>query len=289
MANDTVKAAKKKGGIGPVLRGFRPAVPATVGAFVLTLLFAAMMPMPWVSAICWNLYLDTIHPIFAPPLGNAARLGVALGLAIIAALIALVIALAMVKPAVKGNQAMNQRVAKRARQTAAEPEAEDSSEDSQLLRRRRIDAHPDAPPVAPIRADRDLPEGGLGPTKPVPVDYGLNSAPQTYQAERRDNPADALLPENDGDFLDLGFAEQLDEPAPPARPVAPAPGADQSLGAMVARFEAGLDKRRNRPAADAAEPVPAPAPANEDDGPAVDLALEAALATLQRMSKSAVG
>jgi hypothetical protein len=190
---------------------------------------------------------------------------------------------------VKGNQAMNQRVAKRARQAAAEEEAEDSSVDSQLLRRRRIDAHPDAPPVAPIRADRDLPEGGLDPAKPVPVDYGLNSAPLPDQAERHDEPADEYLLEDDGDFLDLGFAEQLDEPAPPARAVAPAPAADQSLGAMVARFEAGLDKRRNRPAADAAATVPAPAPANEDDGPAVDLALEAALATLQRMSKSAVG
>lgn len=307
MANETVKTAKKKGGLGPIWRGFRPAMPATVGAFALTFLFAAMMPMPWIGAICWNLYLDSIHPIFAPPLGNAARIGVALGLAIIAALIALVIALAMVKPAVKGNQAMNQRVAKRARQAVSDDDAEAEAEDSQILRRRRIDGHPDAPPVAPIMADRDLPVGGLGPVRPAAVDYGLGGGGMTATAAAPfagPSGQDADQADDDGDdLLDLGFAEQLhdDAPAefgaaaPPFAAPAPAPVAadDGTLGAMVARFEAGLDRRRNRPQrSDAAAPSPigpGAAPANEDDGPVVDLALEAALATLQRMSKSAVG
>lgn len=286
MAEKQAKV-RKRGGLGPILRGFRPAVPATVGAFALTFLFAAMMPMPWIASICWNLYLDTIHPIFAAPLGNAARAGVAFGFALIAALIALVAALALVKPAVKGNRAMNQRVAARARQTQFEDD--DTGEDSQALRRRRVDSHPDAPAVAPINAARDLPAGGLGPVvapherSPAPVSYGLSDLSDDEEpfdlgmAMQVDSPAD--------DTLALGGGQHTD-----ASPLLPTPAIDAddgTLGAMVARFESGLDRRRNRPSIPATPGAP-PA-ANEDDDPAVDLALEAALSTLQRMSRSAIG
>ena len=61
--------------------------------------------------------------------------------------------------------------------------------------------------------------------------------------------------------------------------------ADQSLGAMVARFEAGLARRREVRLA----PQTASAPANEDESEAIDFALEAALGTLQRLNRQAVG
>lgn len=297
MANDKAKV-RKKGGLGPILRGFKPAVPATVGSFALTFLFAVMMPMPWISAICWHLYLDTIHPIFAPPLGNAARVGVALGFAILAALIALVIALAMVKPAVKGNQAMNRRVAARAKQAAGESDDDSGTSDGQLVRRRRLDAHPDAPMVAPLNAARDLPAGGLGPAlssgEGMDADYGMgDDAPLDL--------GDELLLGEEAEPLELGSDAMIAEPMQPnAGPFAPAHDpTDSSLGAMVARFEQALGRRLRQAggAASAAGSAVGPAPtdnlaqrpANEDEGPVVDLALEAALATLQRMSRTSVG
>jgi hypothetical protein len=273
MAEATTKV-RKKSGLAPILKGLKPAGPATAGAFALTFLFAAMMPMPWIQSICWQLYLDLIHPIFAPPQGNGARIGVALLFALAAATLALVAALALTKPAVKGNKAMNQRVAARARQ--AQGDTAETEEESPVLRRRRVDGHPDAPPVAPISATRDLPVGGLGPS-PAPVTYGLSDSVDD------DAPFDldgAMLLGDADDMLELGAGDEA-----PAAPVIQPEPVDTSLGGMVARFEAGLDRRRNR-VSGASDTPPA---ANEDDDPAVDLALEAALSTLQRMSRSAVG
>lgn len=277
MANKQTKA-RAKGGLGPLWRGFRPAVPATVGAFTLTFLFAAMMPMPWIAAICWNLYLDTIHPIFAAPLGNGARVGVALLFALGAAVIALVAALALIKPTVKGNRAMNQRVAARARQGELNEEA--GSDVDQPIRRRRVDMHPDEALVAPIRADRDLPAGGLGP-----IGSAYSAEPLLAHDDSDDEPLDL-----GGDMMvgdDAGTFELSDpapvEPSPASKRTDPA---DNSLDAMVARFEAGLGRRRKGGTTVSGA---APAAANEDEGHGVDLALEAALSTLQRMSRSAIG
>jgi hypothetical protein len=294
MTNAKAKV-QKKGGLGPIWRGFRPAVPATVGAFALTLLFAAMMPMPWIASLSWNLYLDTIHPIFVPPLGNAARIGIALAFALIAALIALVAALALVKPAVKGNRAMNQRVAARARQTAdADSDGEVADADAPI-RRRRVDMHPDDAMVAPIRAERDLPAGGLGPIRSGDADATApdgDDAPFELGEELLLDSADEAPSFGNGD-ASAPFSAASD-PAPMSAPM-PTPTvdpADNSLNAMVARFESGLGRRRDGAGPVAANPF-APAPANEDakvdDPQSVDLALEAALSTLQRMSKSAVG
>src|SRR3546814_16655664 len=63
--------------------------------------------------------------------------------------------------------------------------------------------------------------------------------------------------------------------------------ADKSLGAMVARFEVGLTRRRQDAIAKAAIPS-APGFAAKAE-PAVDFALEAALSTLQRLTRPSVG
>src|SRR3546814_364049 len=44
-----------------VMRALRPAVPAVIGAAALTFLFAAVMPLAWVTGISWNLYLDRLR------------------------------------------------------------------------------------------------------------------------------------------------------------------------------------------------------------------------------------
>lgn len=261
-------------------RALRPAVPAVIGASALTFLFAAVMPLAWVAAISWNLYLDRLSDLFVPPVGNGGRLALAMGMAAIAALFAGFVALALAKPTVKGNGAMNRRVAARAKKQA---EAEDA------LPRRRADMHPDDAPRPPIRAGRDLPVGGLGPLVPAVVDAGeeldLADAAIAMPAEEADELVLADLAPIDYEE-GSGEAPWL-QPAELSGPVMPDP-ADNSLGAMVARFEAGL-ARRQTAAAPATATLPVAAPANEDGEPAVDFALEAALSTLQRMTRRAVG
>jgi hypothetical protein len=103
--------------------------------------------------------------------------------------------------------------------------------------------------------------------------------------------ADEVAPEDELMLADVAPAEPAPgdepwlQPAEIAAPAIPDP-ADQSLGAMVARFEAGLARRRDaRP-----EPLPsASTAANEDDMANIDFALEAALGTLQRLNRQAVG
>ena len=237
----------------------RPAVPAVIGAGALTFLFGALMPMDWVGGIGWNLYLDRLSDLFAPPVGNGARLVLALGMAAVAALIAGVAALLIARPQDIG---LARRKPARARDKAA-----DKAEAAPP--RRRADRHPDDPPRPPIRAGRDLPAEGLFPTAPAPV---AEPAPVDAADERVDELmlADLAPDEN----ITAGEEPWLQAAAADAGPLAPDP-ADNSLGAMVARLEAGLARRGRSPAAQ---------PAEESD-----FALQAALGTLQRMNRRATG
>jgi len=234
-----------------VLHGLRPAFPAAATAFGLALLAAFVMPMDWVSAICWQLYLDTIHPIFVEPLGNATRLALGFGLGIVAMLLATLLALALATTEIRAFWPL------RSRSDAAV--WDDFDDDMRpILARRRADEHPDAPPVAPINALRDLPPEGLVPQAVPPITAA--TAPLLLDAVAAD-PSETVPV----------FSEPLPDPD------------DMSLGAMVSRFEIGLDRRRS------GDVTPATSSASEDDAPMLDLALEAALSTLQRMNKAAVG
>ncbi len=255
-------------------RGVRPAVPATIGAAALTFLFVAVMPLAWVAGISWQLYLDRLSDFFVPPIGNGGRLAMAVGMAAIAALLAGLIALLTAKPAVRGNDRLNRRVSARAKREAkAETEA--------ALPRRRADMHPDDALRPPIRAGRDLPEGGLGPlVAPAGGDQpGALDLSAMDVADEQDElvladlaPVDYAADDADAPWL---------QPAEIARPAKPE-AVDNSLGAMVARFEAGLAQRRQAAAA-------APADTASADVEQPDFALEAALSTLQRMTRRAVG
>ncbi|OHD10104.1 hypothetical protein [Sphingopyxis sp. RIFCSPHIGHO2_12_FULL_65_19] len=261
---------RAKGIASALLRAVQPAIPAVIGAAALTFLFAAVMPFSWVAAISWNLYLDRLSDLFVAPIGNGGRLALAFGMAAIAAVLAGLVALVIAKPEAAGLTSLRDRF----RRAPGE-----ASDDEPVLTRRRIDLHPDDPPRPPIRAGRDLPAGGLGPLVGDVVDQA-------------DTPPDMV----DADELvlsDLAPAEEFDGEAPwlqPAEMTAPPPmpdPADKSLGAMVARFEAGLSRRRQDAVGKGANPlVPG---AVTDDEPEVDFALEAALGTLQRMTRQSVG
>ena len=140
--------------------------------------------------------------------------------------------------------------------------------------RRRADLHPDDLPRAPIRAGRDLPAEGLVPSASAAVD-----------APRGDD--ELILADLAPVEVEEPGTEPWLQPAELARPVMPDP-ADNSLGAMVARFEAGLSRRRPVHAAAPAIPTPEGGAADEGEGE-IDFALEAALGTLQRMNRQANG
>ena len=260
-----------------LLRALQPAIPAVIGAAALTFLFAAVMPFSWVAGISWNLYLDRLSDFFLPPIGNGGRLALALGMSAVAAVIAGLVALLIAKPEAAGLSSLRDRF----RRTSHDVESDDSEEI--LTRRRRIDLHPDDPPRPPIRAGRDLPAGGLDGSAIVEA-----GAPGSWPSESEPVVADDELV-----LADLAPEEEFDgdapwlQPAEMTAPLMPDP-ADKSLGAMVARFEAGLTRRRQTtPASTAAIPVPEGAEAESE--PEVDFALEAALSTLQRMTRQSVG
>lgn len=259
-----------------LLRALQPAIPAVIGAAALTFLFAAVMPFAWVSAIGWNLYLDRLSDLFVQPIGNGGRLALAFGMSAFAAVIAGLVALLIAKPEAAGLSGLRNPFR---RASAA------ADDDEPVLTRRRVDLHPDDPPRPPIRAGRDLPAGGLGPLRPAGAYEAAELDPwlgtETAEAE------DELV------LADLAPEEEFEGEAPwlqPAEMTSPPPmpdPADKSLGAMVARFEAGLTRRREAaPLSTAAIPVPEAANAEE---PEVDFALEAALSTLQRMTRQSVG
>ncbi|MCW0197702.1 hypothetical protein [Sphingopyxis sp.] len=288
---DDENEAPKISRVRTVLRALGPAVPAVIGAAALTFLFAAVMPMAWVAGISWNLYLDRLSDFFVPPVGNAARLVLAFGMAAVAALIAAFIALLIAEPEQSGLAALGRRMRRNER-------VDDDADGEAPVRRRRADLHPDDPPRPPIRAGRDLPALGLGPIAAPGESAAATAAPEatpeTIDAVTIDAVATDAIGEDELILADLAPVE-MDEPgAEPwlqpvdrAGPALPDP-ADNSLGAMVARFEAGLARRR--PESAAAPPIPVPAAPLDADGEGeIDFALEAALSTLQRMNRSTAG
>jgi hypothetical protein len=265
-----------------LLRVLRPALPAVIGAAALTFLFAAVMPMSWVAGISWNLYLDRLSDFFMPPIGNAGRLALALGMAAVAAVFAGLVALLIAKPEAAGLTSLRRRV-----RPPADRARDDDDGEAVLTRRRRVDLHPDDAPRPPIRAGRDLPAGGLGPLNGNRVEDTVMSDP--WLSEPEADEADELVLADLAPEDAVAGEEPWLQPAELTGPAIPDP-ADNSLGAMVARFEAGLARRRHAPdvaAATAAIPVPK---GGEPKGePEVDFALEAALGTLQRMTRQSVG
>ncbi len=259
----------------PWLRVLRPAIPAVIGGAALTFLFAALMPMTWVAAISWNLYLDRLSDYFVPPVGNAARLLLAFGFATVAAIVAGFVVLLLGTPGAGGLASL--------RNPFRRPAADDSDavDDISWTRRRRVDRHPDDPVRPPIRAGRDLPAGGLGALGAAPTDgdHRPDHAPEPFEAPDTD---ELVLADLAHDEPDAGDEPWLQPAEITTTPPAPAP-TDNSLGAMVARLEAGLARRRH--VADT------PADAGDKAAPEaeVDFALEAALSTLQRMTRQSVG
>jgi hypothetical protein len=266
---------KRRKGLGKLLA---PAIQAAVGAMAFVFLFAAVVPAAWLNALAWQLFLDQISPLTTPPLGMGVRIGFAVILALIAGLVTFMVMLALFKPPVEGRSMMTRRVAERARKLA--------TEDESIPAVRAADAHPDAPPRAPFRADRDL----------AGSDGDISQRKAAWMGELANEAGGAQAGDGAGDMLELSAMDEVTDAEP----------AGDTLGALVARFEAGLARRRMiaATAANMTVPVDTPPASNDQqdqalelgadqlldgDEPTVDLSLEAALSTLQRMSRRAIG
>lgn len=269
-----------QGKASALLRTLRPAMPAVIGAAALTFLFAAVMPMSWVAGIAWNLYLDRLSDYFVPPVGNAARLILALGMAAIASLIAGLVALLIAEPKAAGLSSLRARFRRESTVDA------DEDSDAFWTRRRRVDLHPDDPLRPPIRAGRDLPAGGLGPLNAdvAVADHSAEADPWLDDFAES-NAGELVLADLAPEDHAAGEEPWLQPAEMTAKPLSAAT-TDNSLGAMVARLEAGLARRREP--TETAD-IAAPDGAAVEPDPDVDFALEAALSTLQRMTREAVG
>lgn len=277
---DDDSEAPKTSRLRAMLRALQMTLPAVIGAAALTFLFAAVIPMAWVAGISWNLYLDRLSDLFVPPVGNGARLALALAMSAIAALIAAFVALLINEPEASGLTALRRRASR-----AVEEEASDY-----VPPRRRADLHPDDLPRAPIRAGRDLPAEGLGvwaaPTEASaePDPFLSPAVPETADWSEVDELVLADLAPVE---IDEPGAEPWLQPVASTGPALPDP-ADNSLGAMVARLELGLSRKRLPAAATLPIPVNDPVAGEESDAE-IDFALEAALSTLQRMNRQTQG
>jgi hypothetical protein len=135
----------------------------------------------------------------------------------------------------------------------------------QTVRVRRADAHPDAPPRAPILATRDLGEPFMGfapdpepaPAAPAIPDGDYVELPQAARDEAIARAFDAAPPaepvEEAGIWTDAESeadvpAAPAPEPASPpiARATAPVRPERQSITDMMARLDAGMMRRSGR-------------------------------------------
>ncbi|HET6537516.1 MAG TPA: hypothetical protein VFG34_05300 [Sphingopyxis sp.] len=293
---------------------------ALIGALLLFLI-GLIVPAHWISTISWQLYLDRLSSVFLLPVGGAGRMILALSAALFAFLLSLFVALlwpqprrqALVEGHVDGRFAgmdgalPGQRIGRGA--PAPDADAADQAADRPIASdmplppRSKYDAHPDDHPRAPIRAQQELPAGGLGPLW-VEVPAAPVAPDASYVPDEDEAPAEPLAEQPD-EADSEGVEQAEDRPwlqeAEASGPVRP-PLSELSLSALVARLEAGLLHRRSVAASAACAPVesgdgadegagpvipkPQPAPATVADH-RVDLALEAALGTLQRMSDQA--
>lgn len=278
-------------------------------AMVAVAAFISFLYLPdlWVALTAWHLYLDRLHPIFIPATQFAARaaMGGMAALALFWVLTFLTLLLTRSRSrscylAVEhaaavsrwelsrvDDDVLNELSASYIASTPASAEPMVTAEPD-MPTRNRWDQHPDDAPRAPLSAERDLPAGGLAAmaAEPPPATpTAAATAAKLAQAPIAEPAPDAPSPRiNDDPWL-----------LPVERSGPPSPAAhDVSLSALVMRLEARLARRR-RPLGQEAPPEP-PADIPKPETPpmtvsdhSIDLALEAALRTLQRMNMRAVG
>lgn len=228
----------------------------------------AVLAMPdWrLTAVVDATGIAAIFPPAQPPLGNTARLTLALGLgAVFFAAFAWLL-----------------RAADR---VSSRPAAVDADKRPAPIRLRRADAHPDAPPRRPLAANRDLGEPG---------EVLVLSVPAEPEPEPELVPELVLAPEPEPEPEPVAVTAPVDEPGGefvPERPAPPiqvtvveeapaAPAREESISELMQRLESGLG-RRETAAAEAEAPPPLPG------GDAVGHRLRGAIADLQKLAARA--
>jgi hypothetical protein len=226
------------------------AIDLPMAAFAGASLAFAIYAMP--ADLLWNLVLTSRLPAVLsaaePPLGATARGGLMfLGAA----------------AAFLGTWLLLRALG---RAPAAGDEAEEEEMPTPAMRLRRADAHPDAPPRAPIMAGRDFGE----PFEPA-------FAPRDEAVDAEFEPLSAQEPLPDTLELRDEPAEQESLQAGPQVPSAPE--REESVGALMERLEGGLLKRKI-----ASPPAAAPEPEDNLQQEPVGHRLRSAIGELQKMA-----
>lgn len=233
----------------------------------------AVLAMPdWrLTAIVDATGIAAIFPPAQPPLGNTARLTLALGLGAICF----------------GAFLWLLRAADR---IPSEPRAVDADKRPAPIRLRRADAHPDAPPRRPLVANRDLGEPAdeilvltevVAEPEPViePVPEPVLEVEPEPVFEAEPEPVSEPVPEPVAALVEepaAAFVPELQAPPAPA-----APPREESIAELMQRLESGLGRRETAPSE--AEPAPPPLPS----GDAVGHRLRGAIADLQKLAARA--
>jgi hypothetical protein len=216
------------------------------------------MPETMVARLFAACGLAAFSPKFQPPFGAGLRLGLAAAAGIVA--------IAFVWSLMK---ALDRAPA--ARTASAEPVRLPEAEPG-APRLRRADAHPDAPARRPLFAGRDLGEPlDLDPADALDADWSEpDEAAEEFVTPPEPLPALAeapsplppfLVPQDDAPEPDRGIAP-AEQPEPDAAPD-PAPAQEEeSIVALMHRFETGLGRKKHaladRALVDPVPPPPAP-------------------------------
>lgn len=257
------RAASHKGALDAAMAGFA----ALAVGFV-----AFAMPGAMFEELVSASGLPSLVTAAQPPLGATARLSVVAAAALISFAALFLVLRALGRPA-----------RPRPRPDMAEFDVADPP------RLRRADSHPDAPARHPLLAGRDLgepeipelleewseddpdltPDGvdGVDTVDELPVEWPIDDPALTLEES---NPAEELPADQPSPHI--SFRDSVLKPDP----------SDDSIAALVARFERGLS-RRSVPEADG---FPVEAAPRQPAAPEADDRLQSAIESLQRFSRN---
>ncbi|MEA3060470.1 MAG: hypothetical protein QOJ94_251 [Sphingomonadales bacterium] len=239
------------------------------------------MPQALFEALVARSGLPRVLAAAQPPLGADARWAAVAAVGIVTAALAWTILKALDR-----------------RPSAARPahfEADDEPA-APVIRLRKADAHPDAPPPLPLRAGRDLGE----PLDLEPFQAEADEAEEEAEATHREAEPDPV-PEPEPEVLPPFLVAQQPEPQSPAAAeesaLEPEPEGADSITSLMHRFETGLSRkqqaiRREEPAPQAASAAPVAraeseadaAPSPDEPERSVGHRLRSAIAGLQKVS-----
>lgn len=209
----------------------RPNLPWAFGLALILLLAGLYAPQRVMNWLSWQLYLDRLSSIFAVPVGFAGRAIVAVSASLLLFLLSMMVGLLLPKGK-KSGSAQEAEDAPTWRYSPRNSSISDaisreigpfsSSMGVAIPQRNSADIHPDDAPRPPLRAESELPAGGLGPLRraDLPLSGEPSEPAADDEADQKAGQMDAYRP---------APAAETAPTAPPEAPILVL--ADMMLGA----------------------------------------------------------